>query len=220
MGSMRASVIIPAMKVQSPYRVGTVDLPQIRENGRSKRRSESPRKHHQPKDRANVPRSKIIRGERRSDAISAAVTHHENECRYGQNPNRRDPVVRPEEYYFREIHQKIGDLAIGDVGDPRPKYPPKPVTNANNAHQTRGGSGCRFPHFLEDGSSLRHDREPRHCIDAQQQADCPPLPFPQSLGQCVIAIGALQNLRRARRPSFRVPAFGEDSAEAKPPQSR
>src|SRR5580692_7331974 len=57
-----------------------VDLPQIGEKQRSKNGGECPWQHHQTENRADVARSEIVSREGRSDAIRAAVAHHEDEC--------------------------------------------------------------------------------------------------------------------------------------------
>src|SRR5258708_35218933 len=54
----------------------SVNLAQISKQGRPERGGKRPRQHHQSKDGADIPRPKIIRCKRGSNAVSAAVAHH------------------------------------------------------------------------------------------------------------------------------------------------
>ncbi len=95
-----------------------------------------------PENRSDVPPGpKPIGGEGRRNAVGPSVTHDKNERSNGQNPYRRDSVVRPKKDHLGEVHQKIGHLAIGDVGNPGPKNAAEPIADANDAHKPRR-CGC------------------------------------------------------------------------------
>src|ERR1700730_10670895 len=61
-----------------------IRLSEISEQVRSDRGGECPRQHHQSENGSHVPRPKIISRQRRSNAISAPIAHHHDECNNAQ----------------------------------------------------------------------------------------------------------------------------------------
>src|SRR5438552_9698242 len=119
----------------------------------------TPGRKHQAIDRSDILGSKVVSGEGRHSAESAAVTHQYDEGDGGHHLGNGDFRKKPKEQDLHYKYQGEGYAPGGKIRYPGPKDAADSIAEAGDPNHTAGNHCAHAREFLKDGRFLRDHRD-------------------------------------------------------------
>src|SRR6266550_2127763 len=125
-------------------------LTHARDVKRSENAGKTPRRQHEPIDRPDVFRSKIIRRERWHGAKSSAVTHQDDKGHRRHHRRHRDFWEKPKQQDLRNKHDPKCRPPCDEIGQPGPKHAADSVAETGDSDHSAGRQGAHAGEFLKN----------------------------------------------------------------------